>query len=233
MTEENKAPEEDSNEFVAAPDFEAGDNGFSLPEGIEYETDPEFPQSPEFLEAARKAQVGQYDHTMFESWRVVLRQMISVCEAGITMPFADGILRQWPWLRYADLEGYLLSRKRYLEEAIEVLEAQFPKAEEELFQENVDDFVEHKDAYIDVIVAWTRLSNRWTAAWDAIPVKSNSRKALMHAVVADVSALLINPKNGLIENLRNLAGFHDVMTEADGEDLIYRINAEVDETDVR
>ncbi|QQO39337.1 hypothetical protein SEA_CRUNCHYBOI_51 [Microbacterium phage CrunchyBoi] len=232
MTEENPTPAAD--EFVEGPELEVEDNGFKLPDDFEYDDEGEaFRKSPEFLDAVSKAEKGQYDHTMFESWRVVLRQMISVCEAGITMPFADGLLRQWPWLRYVDLEPYLRYRKTYLQEAISVLEAQFPKPEAELFAENVNDFVVHKDAYLDVIVAWTRLSNRWTDAWDKISVQNQNRKALMHAVTADVSALLINPRSGLIENLRNLAGFHDVMTDADGEDLIFRINAPVDETDVR
>lgn len=238
MTDAVKPPHPD-DEFVMDPTFDEGDNEFKLiPDpNIEIEDDDEtdagFPQSPEFLEAVRKGQLGQYDYTMFESWRVVLRQFITVCEAGLSMPLADGLMRQWPWLRYTDLETYLNARKVYLQEAIRVLEAQFPKPEEELFQENVDDFIIHKDAYIDVIVAWTRLTNRWTAAWDRIPLQAQSRKAVMHAVTADVSATLINPQTGLIENIRNLAGFHEAMTEEDGEDLVFRINAEVDETDVR
>ncbi|QOC56138.1 hypothetical protein SEA_ZHENGYI_46 [Microbacterium phage Zhengyi] len=223
------------DEFVVDAPFDQGDDSFKLiPDpNIELEDEDAFPQSPEFLEAVRKGQAGQYDHTMFESWRVVLQQFVSVCDYGITMPLADGILRQWPWLKYADLVPYLAYRKTFLEEAIRVLEAQFPKPEEELFKENVDDFVVHKDAYIDVIVAWTRLSNRWVASWDAVSPQAQSKKAVLHAVISDLSALLINPNNGLVENLKNLAGFHETMTEDDGEDLIFRINAEVDETDVR
>ncbi|QJD52793.1 hypothetical protein SEA_UNPHAZED_49 [Microbacterium phage Unphazed] len=235
--EQNKPAEEVTDEFVEDAAFDAGDDGFKLPSdpSIQYEEDDDvaFPRTPEFLEAQRKGQTGQYDHTMFESWRVVLRQFIMVCEHGVTMPLADGILRQWPWLRYSDLPTYLILRKSYLEEAIAVLEAQFPKPENELFQENVNDFVIHKDAYMDVIVAWTRLSNRWVAAWDKVDIKSQARKGTMHAAVSDVTALLINKNSGLVENLRNLYGFHENMTEEDGQELIARINAELDETDVR
>ncbi|QDF16999.1 hypothetical protein HWC33_gp46 [Microbacterium phage TinyTimothy] len=234
MSEATNSTEKLTDEFVADPAFDAGDDGFKLPDpDIEYEDDEAFPRTPEFLEAQRKASTQQYDHTMFESWRVVLQQFVMVAEHGITLPLADGILRQWPWLRYADLTSYLQYRAVYLKEAIRVLEAQFPKPEAELFQEAEDDFIRHKESYIDVIVAWTRLTNRWVDIWDKVDPKSQSKKGVLHAVTSDLSALLINKELGLIENLRNLHGFNENMTEEDGQELIARINAPTDETDVR
>ena len=224
-----------ADEFVPAPDFEfsTDEEEFTVPvdPDIEYESAEEFQRSPEFVEAVRKGQLGQFDHTMFEAWENVIQGFISVCERGITMPLADGLLRQWSFLRFSDIEGYLVSRQRKLEEALETLRRCYPKPAEDLFKENVEDFRLHKDAYIDVAVAWTRMSNRWVAVWDAIPLKNHGQKAVQMAVVSDLTALFINPERGLVENLRNLADFHDIMTEEDAAKMLDRINAPEDETD--
>jgi len=193
---------------------------------IEIENPEEFVDSPEFKDAVRRAQEGQFDHTLFEMWADMLAEAIHQTEQGISMPLADGLLRQWPWLRYLDLPEYVAYRRTYLQKAKQVLEAAYPKPAELLFLENEDDFELHKEGYIDVIVGWTRLSNELTAMWDTVPLKDR-KKGVIHAAVADVSAFLINPNNGLVEYIKNLAHFE--MTEEEGAAMIARINGASDE----
>lgn len=186
----------------------------------------DFQNSPEFQEAVRNAQLGQYEHTIFEIWADILDAAIEQVSGPVTIALADGLLRQWPWLSYADLPGYLTARKKLVQQALDTLIAQFPKPGELLFQENVDDWEIHKDAYIDVIVAWTRLSNVWSTEWESTALQDPS-KGLMHAAVADATSLLINPSTGLVEQLRNLAGF--LITEEESESIRTRILGEDDE----
>ena len=192
---------------------------------IDIETE-DLQDSPEFQDAVRNAQLGQYEHTLLEIWTDILDGAIEQVSGPLTIALADGLLRQWPWLSYADLPGYLSTRKTLLQEALNTLVKQFPKPVEVLFQENVDDWEIHKDTYVDVIVEWTRLSNSWSAQWEALALQ-DPKKGLMHAAVADATSLLINPSTGLVEQLRNLAGF--LITEEESGEIQARLIGEDDE----
>lgn len=190
------------------------------------ELDDGLQENPQLREAIRNAQLGQYEHTLFEMWEDILDEAIRQVSNGVSIPLADGLLRQWPWLRYKDLPQYLTERRKLLEEAKTLLQQCYPKPAELLFQENNGDWEEHKDAYIDVIVAWTRASNAWAEQWDLIPL-SRPDKGIMHAVIADMTTLLIHPSKGLAEQMQNLAGFD--ITESDSEALSNRIAGVDDE----
>ncbi|UQT01731.1 hypothetical protein SEA_MORRILL_46 [Microbacterium phage Morrill] len=197
-----------------------------LPEEIEVEQ--ELQDTPEYQAAMRSAQTGQYDHTLLQMWEEILTEASLQVSGVVTLPLADGLLRQWPWLRYKDLPQYFQTRHKMLQEALEVLRLQYPsdKSREELFAENVDDWELHKDIYLDVTVAWTQLANHWSDQWEEIPLHRGD-KGILHASVADTTALLINPNSGLVEQMRNLAGF--VISPEESAKMQARINGVEDE----
>lgn len=193
----------------------------------EITADDDFPNSPEFQEAVRRAQSGQYEHTLFEMWDEVLDKAIAQATPDrVTIPLADGLMRQWPWLDFKHLPGYLKERKALLEEAQEVLRGCFPKPAELLFLENEDDWTRHKDAYMAVIVEWTKLCNVWSDRWEQTALTHHSKGYLM-AATADATSLVLNPTHGLIENMRNLAGFE--ITDEEGAQIQALIHGTVDE----
>ncbi|QNN98096.1 hypothetical protein SEA_FEDE_48 [Microbacterium phage Fede] len=189
-----------------------------LPDDIE--VDDDIQSSPEFMEAVRRAQTGQYEHTMFEMWEDILFEARAQVDGAVSIPLANGLLRQWPWLQFKTLPEYFKRRLQCIDEAIEILHANYPKPAELLYQESAGDWELHKDAYIDVLVAWTQLSNHWSDQWEEIPM-TRPDKPIMHAVVSDMTALLINPSTGLAEQLRNLADFN--ITEEESEEMHKRI----------
>ncbi|QCG78335.1 hypothetical protein SEA_TRUONG_49 [Microbacterium phage Truong] len=191
-------------------------------------TDEDIRNMPEFQDAMNSAETGQYSNPIFKIWEEILEEAMKQVSGVVTIPLADGLLRQWPWLRYKDLPQYFTTRHKMLEEALELLRAQYPsdKTPEELYSENVDDWELHKKLYIDVIVAWTQLANHWSDQWEEIPLHRGD-KGILHASVADTTALLVNPTSGLVEQLRNLAGFH-ISTEESAL-MQARIHGEVDE----
>ena len=196
----------------------------TIPDDIE--VDDDIQDSPDFREAVRKATVGEYDHTLFEMWEDVLEEAKRQVSGNVSIPLANGLLRQWPWLTFKHLPDYFKARAKMIDEAIEVLKSCYPKPQELLYQENANDWNLHKDEYIDVIVAWTQLSNHWSDQWEEIPM-NRPDKAYMHAAVADMVALLVNPNTGLAEQMRNLANFQ--ITEEESEALQKRINGVDDE----
>lgn len=210
-------------EFVMAEEFTPANSQ------EQYEYDAEHPGSkdmPFSEEALRNAQLGQYENTMFKMWDEFLQGAIRQASDPLTIPFADQVLRQWPWFKYYDIPVYLTYRQQFLQEALDVLRGCYPRPMEELNLENVDDWKRHKDEYLNVVVEWTRLSNRWASKWYDTPLNKPA-KAILHGVVSDVTALLINPKNGLVENLRNLADFH--VSDDEGRILAMRGMMESDD----
>lgn len=194
-----------------------------LPDDIEMD---DIRDSPEFRDAVRKAQLGQYDSTLFEMWEDILEEAKRQVAGNVSIPLANGLLRQWPWLSFKHLPDYFKARHQMLEEALDVLKSCYPKPQELLYQENEDDWNLHKDAYIDVIVEWTKLSNFWSDSWEEIPM-NRPDKAYKHAAVADMVALLVNPSSGLVEQMSNLANFQ--ITEEESEVLQKRIAGVDDE----
>lgn len=192
--------------------------------GIELEDGME--DSEEFRAALLRGQSGQFENTLLEIWQMMLEKAIAESDGVVTAVMANGILRQWPWLRFPDLQLYLQHRATYLLQALKVLKEAYKKDEEELFAENVDDWLHHKDTYLDVVVGWTHLVNDWSTKWEAIDVKARNKPSL-HAALSDVSAFLIDPRNGMVESMRNLAHFE--LTEEEGEALGRRITGETDE----
>ena len=170
------------------------------------ELEDEFQDSPEFRAALRNAQVGQYEHTLFEMWEDILFEAKRQIDGVVTIPLANGLLRQWPWMSMKDIPKYFKVRTRLLDEALEVLYAQFPKDKTELYTENVDDWPRHRDYYLDVVVEWTKLVNLWSDRWEELPL-THSDKAIEMAAISDTTALIVNPSTGLAEQIQNLAGF--------------------------
>lgn len=181
------------------------ENNVDLPVIEDFETD-DLNSDPGLQDAIRRASLGQYDHTLFEMWEDILNEAKAQVSGNVTIMFANGLIRQWPWLTFKDIGHYFTARHNMLVEALESLEACFPKPAELLYQENEDDWALHKDAYIDVIVAWSQLANNWNDQWENLPL-DHPLKGVRMAAVADMSALLVNPSTGLIENMSNLAGF--------------------------
>ena len=181
-------------------------------------------EADDLSEAVKKAETGRFDHTLFEIWESILEEALLQSQT-LTIPYADALLRQWPWLRYPDLDKYLEIRSVFIREATDTLRSCYPedKTIEQLFSENEDDWTYHKDIYLDIIVAWTRLCNAWAEVWK----NSDTDRPVFHAAVSDMTALLINPQMGLVENVRNLAGFE--ISEEDGAALTERIKDTEDE----
>jgi hypothetical protein len=66
------------------------------------------------------------------------------------------------------------------------------------------------------------MTQDWNEAWMAIPL-NKPQKGVVHAAAADAIAMILNTDNGIIEWMRNLAGFN--ITEAEGADMMERIAA--------
>lgn len=176
----------------------------------EFENEQDVQDSKEFQDAARKAQSGQYDHTLLQMWEETLDIAIRQAQEPLSLVVANSLLKQWPWLSYADLDIYLQERLLKLQEARKILTDAYPVPRDELFdalnEYNVDDWAKNSDAYIDVIVGWTRLCKEWENTWETISLV-DPIKGIAHAVIADVTSQLLHTQNGLVENVRNLAGF--------------------------
>jgi hypothetical protein len=212
-------------EYTEDPTLETDKPVVELPpvEDDTIETESNEPlTSEQFAKAQANSVTGQYETTLFEMWHEYLEVAIQQAEEPLSMVVANGLLRQWPWLRYFDLPGYLATRTTYLHKAMRVLEECYPKPAELLYLENEDDWERHKDDYIKVIVAWTVMTQDWNEAWMAIPL-NKPQKGVVHAAAADAIAMILNTDNGIIEWMRNLAGFN--ITEAEGADMMERIAA--------
>jgi len=196
------------------------------PDIVEEESNPM--DNPEMQEAIAKAQTGRYESTMFQMWDETIQIAINQAKQPLSVSVALGLLRDYPWLKHKDLPMYLAERIKMLEEALAVLRRCYPKPAEELFLENKDDWAEHEQAYHSVLVGWTRASNRWHRRWEAIPLHRPD-KGILHAVVLDASALIINPQVGLFTNVREMAGFS--FSDAQHNVNQQRIAAESDWTD--
>lgn len=182
-------------------------------------------ENEEFMAAARKAQSGQYDHTFFEIFEDQLESSLAATQGDLTIEVADSILKAWPWIRYVDLELYLGYRSRMLSEAIIALQENFPKPRELLFLENAKDWESHRDAYIEIMVAWSVLNNKWYQEWKTL--KFNDRKkAILHCVIADLTYIILGP-DGMVEKFRYLADFE--ITPEEAEDIQARIKELSDE----
>lgn len=175
--------------------------------------------SPEFTDAVTSAQTGVFEHTLFEIWEHQLDEYIAVNEGPLEISLADGLLRQWPWLSYADLQAYRDYRAVLLADIKTELLASYPKPAELLFQENADDWESHKDAFLEVLARWTALTRDWDQQWSELALTDRA-KAVLHPAIADTAVLLSGP-NSLPEYLRDLKGFE--ITEVDGKQLEERL----------
>jgi len=175
-----------------------------LPEGIELDSD--IIDNEQYRSAVRNAAAGQYENTMLEMWENIIDTAIGQATSGVTIPVADGLLRQWPWLEYKHLPKYLAARVKMLVEAKTILLVLMEDKKETLYKENENDWLLHKDLYIAVFVEWNRACNKWTDDWEKISLHIVD-KGIMHAAIADICAFLINERSGLLEYMTNLAGY--------------------------
>lgn len=175
----------------------------------------------EFQDALKSLNSGEYEHTMLEAWKVTLEGMIGGIKEKITMRVANDIVRSFPWLTHADVPAYVQLKLRRVEQILEELLASFPedKTIEELFSENENDWLEHKDIYLEIIARWTNLARTWEDQWDELEFR-DSMKALLHAVVSDVITLIAGG-NALVNNIKELSNFE--IDEADGAWLQKRV----------
>lgn len=175
-----------------------------LPEGIELESD--IIDNEQYRTAVQNAAAGQYETTILEMWEKIIDTAIGQATAGVSIPVADGLLRQWPWLEYKHLPKYLTARVKMLDEAKSILLALLGDDRDSIYKENEGDWQLHKDLYISVFVEWQRVCNRWTDDWEKISLHVVD-KGIMHAAIADMCSLLINERSGLLEYMTNLAGY--------------------------
>ena len=161
----------------------------------------------ELQQAFRNAQTGQYEHTFFEIFEDQLEGSLVATEAELTVEVADSILKAWPWLRYVDLEMYLAYRSRMLRQLLAALaESYSPKDRDKLFKENVDDWKLHRKEYMELMVLWTVINNKWTKEYQGL--KFNDRKkAVLHCVIADLTYITLGPE-GMLEKFQYIAHFN-------------------------
>ena len=181
---------------------------------------------PQFAEAFRNAQAGEYDTTLFEMWETMLDNLIADIQKPMTMVFADAVMRQWPWLTYEGVKLYQDMHYLRLFKIKDTLLACYPKPAKFLFRENVDDWGKHKAAYLDVLVEWTKLTATWSPEWQEIPLDKPLLKGAEQASITVATALLLS-ENGLLESIRNLAGYE--ITDEEGAELDERIAGASDE----
>lgn len=172
-------------------------------------------ETPEFQAAVKAAQTGVFDTTLFEMWEHILDELIETTESDISLQTADTILRSFPWLTHADLPMYMGLKIQRLHQIKSAIVAAYPKPQELLFQEADDDWILHKDAYLEILAWWSAFPDKWQAEWRELGWDIPT-KGVEHAVIADVSSIIAGP-NSLPEHLRDLKDFE--ITEGDGEKL--------------
>jgi len=196
-----EAVEYDPNEIkdptIEVEDLKPFDPSLTVP--------PEF-ETEEFMQnAIRNSERRQYDHTFFEIFEDQIMGYLEPTEQPLTIGVAHSIMTSWPWFRYSDIEMYLVYRKRMLKEVLAELEASYPKPREELFKENVDDWQHHREAYLELMARWAALNNKWSDEWAKLKL-TDRKKAILHAVVADLAYLTVSD-DGMIGKFQYLVDF--------------------------
>jgi hypothetical protein len=179
---------------------------------------------PDFQRAMANAQKKQYDHTFFEIFEEQIEGILRATEAPLTVEVADSILRTWPWFKYYDIEPYLVYRVRMLKEVLHELHESFPKPREILFKENIDDWQQHREGYIELMARWTALNNRWAVEWTGLKM-GDKKRSILHAALVDLVYLTLGPE-GMIEKFQYLLDFDNpefIVTEKEQEALGERI----------
>lgn len=171
-------------------------------------------QDEEFIteQALRNASEGLYEHTFLEMWDTVLGNLITATKEPLELDVAASILQAYPWLDHSGINPYREKRVRYLEEAREVLTDVLGDQMVKLYTENENDWTLHKDIYIEILKGWKELTETWAHEW-AVQAARTTPSKVDHAVIADVSGILLSPQYGLVEQLRNLKDFE--FTEED------------------
>lgn len=190
----------------------------------DYENIDPYAELPELADAVKAAETGVFEHTVLELWERHIEELLRINEAPMELMFADSVLRQWPWLGYADLEPYREARQEKLLDILKALRFAYTKSSELLFQENENDWDLHKEIYLEVLVQWSILPLKWDKQWST--ATDMQIKALLHAVNADAAVLVGGPES-LPEYLRSLKDFG--INEIDSEWLSER-QSELTET---
>lgn len=178
---------------------------------------------PDFAEAFRNATAGEFSTTLFQMWEQTLDLLITDIQLPMSMDFADAMLRQWPWLTYEGVRLYQDFHYQRLNQIRDTMIACYPKPSKHLFKENVADWEKHKEAYIDLLVAWNRLVNSWVAPWQEIPVEHTQVKAAEQASITLCKVMLVSA-NGFLEQIRHLADYE--ITDEEGAEIDERIAEE-------
>jgi len=190
------------------------------------ELEEQLAADPDFAEAMRNATAGEYSTTLFQMWEETLDLLIKDIQLPMSLGFADAMLRQWPWLNY---EGVKLYQERHLIRLTgikDVLVSCYPKPAKFLFKENVADWDKHKEAYKNLLVAWTRLTDSWVEDWNAIPLDQPLLKGAEQASIQLSTTMLIS-QNGFLEQIRHLSGYE--ISDEEGAEMDERITAVDDE----
>lgn len=177
---------------------------------------------PEFAEALASQASGEYEHTLFELWDKALESTIKGFHEDLSMEWADSMLRGWPYLSMEDLPGFRDVHVARLEGVRDLIISLYPKPAKHLYRENVDDWGKHKDAYIDVIVEVTKLTNEWVQEWLALSF-DNPLKRLDMVSITIANAMLMGQGN-FINQVEYLSGFE--ITDEEGEAIDARIRGE-------
>jgi hypothetical protein len=184
--------------------------------------DEEQEEGLDFAEAIRRAESGQFEHTLFEMYEDMIQQGIKGLQGPLNLPTANSILRSWPMIKFSELRLYLKRRETRLQEAYQTLQDIYDGKKEQIFLENVDDWEVHKDLYIDLIVEWTKLTNEWAEQW--MTMSDNRSKVVEMAVLMDLQAVILG-EEGFVTQMRNLYGFN--ITEDEGAEITRRLVDEV------
>jgi len=184
--------------------------------------DEEQEEGLDFAEAIRRAEAGQFEHTLFEMYEDMIQQGMKGLQGPVNLPTANSILRSWPMIKFSELKLYLRRREIRLAETYDTLQELYDGKKEKIFLENVDDWEEHKQLYIDLIVAWTQLTNDWAEEWMNLP--DNRLKVVEMAVLMDLQAVILG-EEGFVTQMRNLYGFN--ITDEEGAEITRRLVEEV------
>lgn len=173
--------------------------------------------SAEEMENARN---GIFKKTLLERWDYTLQSQINATLQPISLEIASDVLNTYPWLKHQNLPSYredrmdlLLGAKRVLRTVLdEAVDTDDEKTRElrieQIFSENEDDWIKHKDLYLQTIAGWNKLirdaSEDWSLAMNNDHLENIES---FHAAILDVAALLLNEGFGLLDGLRQLKDF--------------------------
>lgn len=198
-------------------------------ENIELPTEPTTEQilsggDPEMEERFKNAGRGKYEHTLIEIWEDTLRRELEGYSDQASLDTYEQFLRNWPWLKYSDVEPARRLMITLTQEGLDALDAGVkyileddPRTLEEVMASHETDWVDNSKYYLEIVARWSALMIAWGERW---AYTSMTLRPTLHVAIGIACARLVG-QHGLVEQMKHIANFQS--TDEDQTALGLRI----------